>query len=45
MNRVKNDGYALKFVSELLRNDKELVMEAVKTNGWALEYASELLKK
>ena len=33
---VKNDGFDLEYVSEELRNDKEVVMETVKDNGYAL---------
>ena len=37
-------GQALKFASEALRNDKEVVLAAVKQNGYALHFASEKLK-
>ena len=41
---VKQNGVALKFASEELRQDKEVVMAAVKQEEWALKYASEDLK-
>lgn len=41
---MKQNGYALQFVSKLLQNDKEIVLEAMKQNGWALQYASKLLQ-
>ena len=47
---VKNDGFALRFASERLKDDKEIVLEAIKNNGLALAYASnrvqaEIIKK
>ena len=40
MEAVKNKGYALKYASERLKDDRDLLLEAVKNNGVALEYAS-----
>ena len=44
MEAVRQDGRALKFASETLRSDKEVVMEAVQQNGNALRFASETLQ-
>ena len=44
MQAIKENGRALQFANELLKNDKEVVMEAIKLKGWALEYTSESLK-
>jgi hypothetical protein len=50
LKAVKRDGYALKFASEELRNDKEVVIAAVGykgtflRHGRALKYASEELR-
>ena len=44
LEAVKNDGQALYYASEELRNDKEVVLQAVKTYGRALEFASNELK-
>jgi hypothetical protein len=40
LKAVKQDWRALKFASEVLRNDREVVLTAVKQDGYALEYAS-----
>lgn len=45
LKAVKEDGLLLKYASETLRNDRELVIEAIKNNDWALEFASDELKK
>lgn len=37
-------GEALRFVSDVLRNDEEVVMGAVRQYGLALEYASDALR-
>lgn len=37
---VKNNGLALRYANQGLREDKELVLEAVRENGLALKYAS-----
>ena len=42
---VKKNGQALKFASEGLQTDREIVMAAVKQYGKALEFASEDLQK
>jgi len=42
---VKQDGMALQYASETLKNDSEVVLAAVKQNGSALYYASDILKK
>ncbi|WP_064610347.1 DUF4116 domain-containing protein [Streptobacillus moniliformis] len=44
LKAVKQDGWALEFASEELKNDKEVVMAAVKQNGDALQFASERLR-
>jgi len=41
---VKENGYALLYASEGMKNDKEVVLAAVKQNGNALQYASEGMK-
>ena len=41
LEAVKNDGWALEFASEELKNDRELVLEAVKQDGMVLKYASD----
>jgi hypothetical protein len=40
---VKEDGYALQFASDELRDDKEVVLAAVNEDRWALRYASKSL--
>lgn len=42
---LKKNGYAIKGVSDRLRNDKEIVLIAVQERGWALEYIPEIFKK
>ena len=44
VNEVKKNGYELKFVSDELKNDKEIVLVAVTEYGVALEYASDTLR-
>ena len=41
---VKSAGYALRYASEALKNDREVVLAAVQKDGEALIYASEVLK-
>lgn len=41
---VKENGLFLKFISDELKDDKDVVMQAVKDNAYALQYASERLK-
>ena len=41
---VQQDGTALEYASEEVRNNKEVVLNAVQQDGWALEYASEKLR-
>ena len=43
MAAVSNYGYALKYASDKLRGDYDVVFAAVKNNGLALQYANELL--
>ena len=43
LEAVKQDGGALRFASEELRDDKKVVLEAVKQDGRALRFASEKL--
>ncbi|KAF0975367.1 hypothetical protein FDP41_005361 [Naegleria fowleri] len=45
LEAVKNNGVALKFVSEELQKDPELVMEALKRNGFALDFSDELYQE
>jgi hypothetical protein len=40
MKSVKNYGYLLKYASNELRNNYEIVMEAVKNSAYALQYTS-----
>ena len=42
---IKQNGFALKDASEVLRNDREIVLAAVQRDGNALEYASKELQK
>ena len=44
MIAVAQNGCALEYASDELKNDKEVVMIAVAQNGWALEYASDEMK-
>ena len=44
MVAVAQDGRALRFASDAMKNDKEVVMVAVAQDGRALEYASDALK-
>lgn len=44
MEKVKNNGTALKDLSAEERNTKEIVLAAVKHYGKALQYASDALK-
>ena len=44
MEAVKQSGEALRYASEDLRGDSDVVMEAVKNRGGALRYASDDLK-
>ena len=41
---VKKNGFALKYASEELKGDSEIVIEATKQNPYALAFASEELK-
>ena len=41
---VAQDGEALQYASETLKNDRAVVLAAVAQRGWALRYASETLK-
>jgi hypothetical protein len=46
LKAVKEDGWALEYVLDKLRDDKEFVLKAVKRDRWKflLEYASERLR-
>ena len=44
LKAVKQNGLALEYASDELKNDKEVVLAAVKQYGRALEYASDRLK-
>ncbi len=37
---IQNNGLALRFASEILKDDRDIVLEAVKYDGDALQYAS-----
>jgi len=41
---VKQNGWALKYASEELQNDREVVLAAIKRNGVGLGYASDELQ-
>ena len=45
LKAVNEDGSALQFASEHLKNDKEVVLTAVKDYGLALKYASPGIQK
>ena len=40
LERVRRNGYALKFAAAELRADREIVLEAVKQDGSTLEFAA-----
>ena len=44
LEAVKSDGYALKWASKHLQNDKEIVLESVSNYSFSLIYASPELK-
>ena len=44
MIAVKHCGYALRYASVELKDDRQVVMEALKKDGCALQYASERLR-
>ena len=41
---LKVNGSSLQYVSDILKDDREIVLEAVKQNGCALQYASDNFK-
>jgi hypothetical protein len=41
---VRRDGFALKYASEELKGDREVVLTAVKQDWFAFRYVSEALK-
>ena len=43
-NIISSEPYVLKFVSQLIKDNKDIVLEAVKNDGLKLKYASERLK-
>ena len=43
MAAIKKSGYALKFASERLKDDKDIFLAAIKKYGYALKFASEKL--
>ena len=45
LRAIKQDGTALKFVSDELKKDREIVLAAVKQEGYSLRYASNELKQ
>lgn len=44
MKAISNTGTALKYASETLRNNKQIVKAAVEETNWALKFASEEIK-
>ena len=42
---VQENGGALEYASDELKNDREIVLAAVQQKGWALQYASDEHKK
>jgi hypothetical protein len=44
LKEISNDGWALEFASDELKNDKEVVLKAVWQDGIALQFASDKLK-
>ena len=44
MTAVTHNGRALKYASDELRSDREVVMSAVSCDAWALEFASDELR-
>ena len=42
--KVQQNGYSLKYVSDVLKNDKEVVLKAIQKNIHALQFASDELK-
>ena len=44
MAAVKSSGFALKYASDSMRKDKEIIMEAVKNLPQALKYIHQSLK-
>ena len=45
LKKIKKNGLALQYISNELKNNKEIVLTAVKQDGLALQYASNELKK
>ena len=44
MQAVAANGRALRYASEQLKGDREIVSKAIAQTGWALRYASEELR-
>ena len=44
MEAVKENGYALQYASEKLKDDKDIVLEAVKENLKAFKFSSRTFK-
>ena len=42
---VQQDGWALKFASSELQQDREVVLAAVQQSGWLLQFASSKLQQ
>lgn len=40
MEAIKNNVYILRYLSDTLKNEKEIVLEAVKNNRYAFRYVS-----
>jgi hypothetical protein len=43
LEAVQENGLALEFASERLKDDRDIVLEAVRDNGYAFVFASERL--
>ncbi|WP_177160481.1 DUF4116 domain-containing protein, partial [Fusobacteriaceae bacterium] len=39
LKEVRKDGYNLKFTSDRLKNNPEIVLEAIKSTSYALKFA------
>lgn len=44
LEAIKQDGLALHYASDKMRDDKKIVLKAVKQDGYALRFASERLR-
>ena len=44
LKTVKQNSYSIQYLSDELRNDREIVLMAVKQNGYLIQYLSDELK-